>query len=183
MSNNLTGWKAPHTQRLSSNIKQVGMRMVFVVELWESVYKTDLRNLSLGLFFFCRRHLSWEHHTNNAFTSTSSVRFSEFSGGKKNDNERKNSQKGKYNNKQTWTKNYQYSSAGRFPCGELGKIIFIIICVVWGTQLVLHTPIPKLWGNVCDPHVPMTYWNHTAGLNLVPVTQKLICGAGAAAAS
>lgn len=78
MSENLTRWKAERIQWLRGNMKQVEMGMVFVVQLWEIVYKTDLRNLSEGFFFVCLRHLSWEHQMNNAFTSTSTVHFLDF---------------------------------------------------------------------------------------------------------
>lgn len=152
--------------------------MVIVVELWEIVYKSDLRIFSLGFFFSCLRHLSWEHHTNNALTSTSSVHFWEYFC--KNLQCKKETKKCTKTNRRGLT---SFHVRGDFPVGNrAGSFsLWCVLCEEHNWLFIL--PIPRLWGNVCDPHVWMTYWNHAAVQNLVPVTQKLICGGCTAAAS
>lgn len=180
MSENLTRWEVWRMQRLRRNIRRVETGMVFVVwALRNCLQGWVVRNLSRGFLCVCPRHLSQEQHANNAFTSTSSVHFLEFWGGRKTYNERKKLSK-LYKHTPThthiqWIRSI-FSSAGRFPCGGQGKIIFIMTRVARGTQLVPPHSNSQDSGE-------MTYWNHTAAWYLVPVTQKLICGAGAAAAS
>lgn len=153
MSENLTRWEVWRMQRLRRNIRRVETGMVFVVwALRNCLQGWVVRNLSRGFLCVCPRHLSQEQHANNAFTSTSSVHFLEFWGGRKTYNERKKLSK-LYKHTPThiqWIRSI-FLVLGDFPVEDRERSFSLWRVLCEEHNWFLRTPIPKTRGKCRRP--------------------------------
>ena len=114
-----------------------------------------VRNLSRGFLCVCPRHLSQEQYKNNAFTSTSSVHFSEF-WGRKTYNERekkivKTVQKQTHTHAHTQSIRSIFLVLGDFPVEDRERSFSLWRVLCEEHNWFLRTPIPKTQGKCWRP--------------------------------